>query len=244
MNHYLFDDILQARDDTELKSAIKKTTEHLGFDTFCYGVAFHPHTPDAEPQYFTIENYPESWVEQYMAEGWVNKDPAVTHCYASTAPLIWCHDIFRTPEYNAIHEEACLAGINGGASLPIHSPWLNGVGCLVVSTPEDADKTISHVQETLGMSQLLACYVNQAVRDLNLLPTDHRFVLQEELTPRELECLRWAIQGLQSKDIARRMKVSAATITAHYLPSIRRKLGVSSTREAVSVAVYHRLVQF
>jgi DNA-binding CsgD family transcriptional regulator len=244
MNHYLFENLLQVKDEDELRQSVQHITETLGFDSFCYGIAYHPLSDTENPGYFYLGNYPEEWMDLFFEKDYVSIDPTVTHCYTNTTPLIWTHRLFETPEQQEIHHLASSFGINGGATLPIHSNWLNGMGCLAVGTSDDADKAAHHVAERLAASQLLACYVSQAVRDLTLLPGEFRFAQREELTPREAECLRWAIQGLQAKDIAKKMKISVPTVTTHYLPAIRRKLGVSSTREAVSVAVFHRLVQF
>lgn len=244
MQLYLFEDLLKARDESGLAAAIRRVSDTLGFETYCYALAYHPLRNGDGPSYFIFENYPKTWLNRYLEQDYAATDPSVTHCYGNTTPLVWSHRLFEDDGQRRIHREACEFGINGGATLPINSNWLNGTGCLTLGTPDDADKVAPHVVERLGEAQLLACYVNQAVRNLSLLPEELSFRQHEELTPREIECLRWATQGLPAKLIASRMGISTATVTAHFLPAIRRKLGVSTTREAVSVAVYHRLIQF
>jgi LuxR family transcriptional regulator len=99
-----------------------------------------------------------------------------------------------------------------------------------------------HVVDTLGAGLLLASYLNEALRQL-MLPESMAFRQAEELTRREIECLCWAAKGLPAKLIADRMGIAYSTVTAHHLPAIRRKLGATTTREAVALAVYHRLIE-
>jgi DNA-binding NarL/FixJ family response regulator len=58
------------------------------------------------------------------------------------------------------------------------------------------------------------------------------FALVEELTPRELEVLRWMAEGLPNKTIARQMEISEHTVKFH-VNAILGKLGVTSRTEAV-----------
>lgn len=57
----------------------------------------------------------------------------------------------------------------------------------------------------------------------------------EELTPREVEVLRLAANGLRDKQIAETLTVSPATVKNH-MKSIRAKLGAANRTEAAKVA--------
>ncbi|MBI4986294.1 MAG: LuxR family transcriptional regulator [Rhodocyclales bacterium] len=206
MELYLFEDLLKARDEPELKSSALRIAEKLGYDYFCYALAYR-RDGESDPQYFTLGNYPEVWLDRYFNEGYVNIDPSALHCLNSTLPVIWTHKLFDARKVVDMHHEAGEIGIRGGVCLPIHSPWLNGAGLLGLANGEDTDKAVPHVVDRLGASQLFACYLNEAARKL-LLPSDMAFEQTEELTARELECLRWAAKGLQAKQIADRMGIS------------------------------------
>ena len=65
---------------------------------------------------------------------------------------------------------------------------------------------------------------------------------RELLTRRELEVLQLLAQGLDSKDIARRLNITAKTEHTHMM-SVFNKLGVHSRLEALVSAVRHGLVE-
>jgi NarL family two-component system response regulator YdfI len=63
----------------------------------------------------------------------------------------------------------------------------------------------------------------------------------EELSPREVEVLRWMAEGLGNKEIATRLGISDHTVKFH-ISSILAKLGVGSRTEAVTVGIRMGLV--
>lgn len=63
----------------------------------------------------------------------------------------------------------------------------------------------------------------------------------EPLTPRELEVLRLLAQGLPSKTIAGRLRISEHTVKFH-VGAIMSKLGAASRTEAVTLAIRRGLV--
>ena len=63
----------------------------------------------------------------------------------------------------------------------------------------------------------------------------------EELSPREVEVLRWMAEGLGNKEIATRLGISDHTVKFH-ISSILAKLGVGSRTEAVTQGIRMGLV--
>ena len=61
------------------------------------------------------------------------------------------------------------------------------------------------------------------------------------LSLREKEVLHLLVQGQAAQEIAQTLHISYATVRSH-LQKILHKLGVHSQREAVKLAVEHRLV--
>jgi two-component system, NarL family, response regulator LiaR len=64
---------------------------------------------------------------------------------------------------------------------------------------------------------------------------------QDALTRRELEVLKWMVDGSSNAEIAERLFVSRSTVK-YYVSSILSKLGASSRTEAVSMAIKQHLL--
>lgn len=237
----LFEPLVHAGNEDQLKAAIQHVASQLGFDTYCFGM-FNREQATDEVTHFSLDNYRPGWIEHYVSNDYLGIDVAVTHCLSHATPLVWTGDLYDTPQLRPLQEEALAYGIDGGVTLPIHSPWLSGCGGLILATGEQADRTAKRAGEFLGLAQLLACHISQAVRDLDLFPSVQALRKGETLSARELECLHWLACGLTAKGIAARMRISEATVSTHFKPSIRRKLGVASSKEAVALAIRHRLI--
>jgi two-component system, NarL family, response regulator YdfI len=70
---------------------------------------------------------------------------------------------------------------------------------------------------------------------------DEREVVEEPLTPRELQVLALLAEGLANKAIADRLTISDQTVKFH-VAAILGKLGVANRTEAVRVAVRRGLI--
>jgi DNA-binding NarL/FixJ family response regulator len=109
------------------------------------------------------------------------------------------------------------------------------IGYLLKKTPPQ--KVLEAIQEVINggapMSPLIARKVVQFFSKTT--PTDYN------LTPKELEVLRWLVEGLSYKLIAAELSLSIDTVRTH-LKNIYEKLHVKSNTEAVVKAVRDRIV--
>lgn len=64
----------------------------------------------------------------------------------------------------------------------------------------------------------------------------------DKLTPRERQALQALAEGLDSKDIAEKLKITVETERIHMV-NIRNKLGVRSRLQALVFAVRHGIVE-
>jgi DNA-binding NarL/FixJ family response regulator len=62
------------------------------------------------------------------------------------------------------------------------------------------------------------------------------------LTNRELQCLTFLSEGLQAKEVAKKMSISNDTVISHSR-SIRRKLDSRNITQAVTMAYRHGLLK-
>jgi two-component system, NarL family, response regulator LiaR len=74
-----------------------------------------------------------------------------------------------------------------------------------------------------------------------LIESSFTSVKHDSLTGRELEVLKWMVEGASNAEIASRLFVSRSTVK-YYVSSILSKLGASSRTEAVSMAIKQHLI--
>jgi two-component system, NarL family, response regulator LiaR len=74
-----------------------------------------------------------------------------------------------------------------------------------------------------------------------LIESSRNTIKQDALTRRELEVLKWMVEGASNAEIAGHLFVSRSTVK-YYVSSILSKLGASSRTEAVSIAIKGHMV--
>lgn len=122
-------------------------------------------------------------------------------------------------------------GITNGAAIPLQSGHgLIGGAMLGASAPLQKKST------TLAFAYALS---NVAMMKLELLGagpvlTSARTKKLHELTPQQIELLRWAAQGKSNNDIATIMSLTRRGVDYH-LSQIFKKLGVTSKSQAVAL---------
>ena len=63
----------------------------------------------------------------------------------------------------------------------------------------------------------------------------------EDITPRELQLLQFAADGVSSDEIGGRLQISRSTVDGHFT-NVYRKFGVHTKPGAVAVALRRRLI--
>lgn len=137
-------------------------------------------------------------------------------------------------------------GLNAVAEIPNRLPGVPVIALSAVADP-------GHVQQAVALG--VSAYVGKGTRANDLpsivrhvmagavvLPataTDSRSVL--DLTPRELEVLRLAAEGLSNSEIGSRLYVTEQTVRFH-LGNVYRKLGVANRTEAAHRALRQGLI--
>jgi len=225
------DELLHTDSASSWGDALFALGRHYGFDKVSFGMSGSRHARLENA--FVQSNYPIKWRERYDAERFAYVDPVVSHCMASTLPLVWQPDIYRSPAQRSLYEEACAHGLRAGVTFPIHGPNGEfGVLSFASDTPPDG----AFMRDVTSMLPSLAL-----VRDY-AFASGVRFCpppLQEtapRLTPRELEVLNWVMVGKSSWEISKITGCSEATVNFH-MGNIRQKFNVNTRQQAVVRAI-------
>ncbi len=218
-----------ASDDVQgLFGRIQQAAQDLGFEYCAYGLQMP--LPLTRPKTILLNNYPLAWQKRYREAGFLAIDPTVAQGRRSRLPIVWNETLFaRTPEFL---EEAQGCGLRVGWAQS--SLDLNGVIGML---------TLARTGEPLQSAELQA----KQTRMQWLVQISHqiigsRYIRQmhdsdiPQLTPREIEILKWYADGKTASDIGSILNISVDTVKFHTKNCVS-KLGAPNKTAAVVRAV-------
>lgn len=220
----------------ELHILCREYSEALGFQHFVYALRVPTHFADA--RLIMVDGYPPGWVKHYFEQAHFDCDPVMAYCAQHVVPMCWSDlSLEHGSQAERMMQEAAGFGLRDGVTMPLHRPQGElGILSLAVDAPPDEARAIS--QRALSHVQVLAGYLHEAVRRVSGLLHNGG----PNLTPREIECLRWAADGKTSGEIAQLLGLSESTANFH-LNNAMRKLDVANRQHAVAKAALQGLIQ-
>ncbi len=220
----------------QLQSLLSSAMRMLGFDY--YGLAHHVSRLVAGPGTIRISDYPQSWAEMVLANGYWTEDPVFAASEKSIAPFEWSDlpDIIElSPRQLAMIEDARDTGVGDGFVVPVHMPGEYSGSCCFSMRPGRELPVRS-----FPAAQYVGCFAFEAARRL-LRASSRSWTLEEQqdqpLTQRQLDCLVLAAQGKSDWDIGRLLGISNQTVHKHIEES-KRRYGVPTRMQLVVRALF------
>lgn len=197
-------------------------------DLCCFAYLSLARRPDVAP--ILVSNYPSKWTSYYLRMRYERLDPVIARALKEPDPFSWGIGVGSggTASTQKLFEEAAGFGIRRGFTIPVHDS--NGaVAAVTFATDEKRSSFERTIEAHRGVLQLMAMYFHaHASRKLAPNCCFHGI----SLSPREIECLKWAAEGKSAWDTSRIMGISRHTVAFH-LDNAKAKLGVRSTIQAV-----------
>ena len=223
--------VLHARSREDFRDEILRFTHQLGFETVS-AVTMIDHGR-GRSEVITIDNTPSGYVEPYIDQSIGKRDPVLQHCKRQTVPIIWNQDTYVDSGVGDLWEQQAQFGYRTGIAMALHLPegkhFLLGVDR---DQPLPADP--GELQRVVADLQLFAVHAQEAALRL-LVPV----ALQPErpaLTPRELEGLRWTMEGKTAWEVGAVLGISERTAVLH-INNAMHKLGCVNKHQAVLKAL-------
>lgn len=222
--------LLDCETDETWSQALFSVARQHGFEQTAYVMAHNKRTPFE--QAFLRSNYSPRWLSKYDTEKLYYVDPTISHCLSSVVPLIWEPHTFKEARQKTLYEEACGYFIRSGITYPIHGA--NGeFGVISFVSDALADKQF---QRELGQFLPDLALIRDYVFESSLRFAQPAGDEEIHLTHREVEGLKWAMEGKSSWEISRIMSCSEATVNFH-MANVRRKFKVTTRQQAVVKAI-------
>jgi LuxR family quorum sensing-dependent transcriptional regulator len=197
----------------------------------------HERTRDAQSQHLLVSAYPTGWRDRYLDQRYVHIDPVVRRIKRDLSPFLWSEaSPFAQEEDSAqvkrMFGEAGEFHLKAGLAIPLIT--LEGAAATVSLGGEAIDLPPS----APGMISMISAFAIARAIDLR---DRRRKREQSKLTPREVECLKWAADGKTEWEISAILNISEHTADKH-LANAHRKLGAANRAQAVANAIRWGLV--
>ena len=189
-------------------------------------------TGAARKHRFYFNNWPKDWLDLYLARNFFNNDPMVLESQRRMTPFLWGEMAKArsfTVEGAAATEAAQAYGWSEVMGVPIHGPAsYQGLVSIAALQPV----TLSAIERGLLRAMALSVH-DKAHASVGLgEPTP----VEVELTPREMDCMRWVAAGKTDAEIG--LILGIATATAHFhVERVKKKFNTRSRSEAVAFLV-------
>jgi DNA-binding CsgD family transcriptional regulator len=231
MLHDGFQEVLQARDPVALRSQCIRFAKALGFDIVS-AMTVVDKAP-GQSQFFTVHNTPVGYRNTFDDDRTGRRDPVMQHCRSHTVPIVWDQGTYTSQGQGERWEEQARFGYRTGIALALHLPEGRH---FQLGVDRDGPLPVDRVELTRLVADLQLFAVHAVDAALRVLVPQANDVDQPMLTPRELESLRWTMEGKTAWEVGKILGISERTAVLH-INNAMHKLQCVSKHQAVLKAM-------
>ena len=217
---------------------MEEATIDIGFRYFA--LINHADLRRPSDQVIRLDNYPVSWARHFIENGLYADDPILRASLASHVGFTWSDVptmIEMTGRQRLILETAARHGLGDGFTVPVNIPGETSGSCSFAT-----QKGRSPPNRNFLLAQLIGAFAFQAARRLKQIGSFAR-QHSRRLTPRQRDCLVWAIRGKTDWEISRILGLSEETISQH-LDMARKRYGVTKRLPLAVHAIFDGQISF
>ena len=226
-----FSEVLTSRDRDEFQGELVAFSRRLGFNTVSATLVLDHMLGEAE--FITIDNTPQNYKALFASPKKGRRDPVMQHCKRQSVPIIWDQSTYVGEGLGEMWEEQARFGYSSGIALALHLPEGRH---FFMGVDRDRPVPLDAVELTRVVAdlQLFAVYAQDAAQRI-LVPSPKDPALPA-LTPRELESLRWTMEGKTAWEVGSVLGISERTAALH-VNNATHKLGCINKHQAVLKAL-------
>lgn len=226
-----FSEVLTSRDRDEFQGELVAFSRRLGFNTVSATLVLDHMLGEAE--FITIDNTPQNYKALFASPKKGRHDPVMQHCKRQSVPIIWDQSTYVGEGLGEMWEEQARFGYSSGIALALHLPEGRH---FFMGVDRDRPVPLDAVELTRVVAdlQLFAVYAQDAAQRI-LVPSPKDPALPA-LTPRELESLRWTMEGKTAWEVGSVLGISERTAALH-VNNATHKLGCINKHQAVLKAL-------
>jgi LuxR family transcriptional regulator, quorum-sensing system regulator BjaR1 len=203
-----------------------------------YGLTFItsfrlPGPGDPPEQAIDLNTRPADYIEHYVSQNYVDRDPLVRELRWSVLPFTW-DDVRNTRQLSKAERSIIDEGRDFGANNGMVIPIVSATGSVGLFCPCGREPDLS--QRARSALDVIGVYSYHALRRLAAQGRREQRPKSAPLTPREREIMKWVATGKTDDEIADILTIGRETVTTH-VDNAKRKLNATRRTYAVVQAL-------
>jgi LuxR family transcriptional regulator, quorum-sensing system regulator CciR len=194
----------------ELVRLLEDITVEMGFHYFA--LINHVDLRLPRKNIIHFDNYPAPWAKHFITKGLHAHDPVLQASLTSNVGFAWT-DVPRmisiTGRHRTILDNAAKSGLGDGFTVPANIPGEYYGSCSFATK-----RGVAAPVANFPLAHLIGAFAYQAARRLK----QGGFALRERpmsLTPRQRDCLLWAMRGKTDWEIGQILGLHQETVSKH-----------------------------
>ena len=224
--------VMEATTPAEFRLEIVRFAEDLGFKTVS-AMAVVDHLQSG-PEFHTVDNTPLAFSQTFHDSDVWRLDPVMQHCKHAAVPIIWDQGTYVEGGQGAMWEHQASFGYRTGVALALHLPGGKHFS-LGVERDRPLPKQPRAITRIVAELQLFAVHAQDTAFRI-FVPPAPKLDDGPSLTPRELEALRWTMEGKTAWEVGSIMNIAERTAVLH-LQNSMHKLNCVNKHQAVLKAL-------
>jgi DNA-binding CsgD family transcriptional regulator len=225
--------VLQTRSPEDFRDEVVRFARQLGFVTVAAMTVTDRGIGRSE--FVSVHNAPRGYAEAIGDMASIRRDPVMQHCRRESVPIIWDQQTYIAHGLGELWEEQARFGYVTGIAMALHLP---GGKHFALGVERDQALPSDHRELTRLVAdlQLFAVYAQDAALRVLAPPLPETGGDTPALTPRELESLRWTMEGKTAWEVGAILGISERTAVLH-VNNAMHKLGCANKHQAVLKAL-------
>jgi LuxR family transcriptional regulator, quorum-sensing system regulator CciR len=221
-----------------LQNELVNATHALGFSYFA--LTHHAHPSQWPSLAIALHNCPAEWVESYSVNKLYKIDPILHASTLTTIGFRWNELptlVEMTPDRQKLLHIYANAGVAAGMTIPVHIPGEPTGSCSFATRTGQL-----FPDDNVIAAQMIGAFAFQAARKIAGLTRSFK-ATNRALTPRQRDCLLWAMRGKSDWEIGQILELSPDTVKQH-IDMARSRYGVAKRVQLAIRAIYLGDIRF
>jgi DNA-binding CsgD family transcriptional regulator len=223
--------VLEAKDHDQFRSVVIRFAQQLGFETVSASAIVD--RCDAGSEFVAIHNAPLGFEQTFDDLSVGRRDPVMQHCKRQTVPIVWSQKTYLEKGSIDLWDAQAQFGYRNGIAMALHLPDGRHF-FLGVDRGQDLPSDRGELTRMVADLQLFAVHAQDTA--MRVLISEELQPERPALTPREMEVLRWTMEGKTAWETALLLNIAERT-TVQHLQNAMKKLHCNSKHQAVLKAL-------